>query len=162
MTEQDRALAEQWMAHYQDYYAKLPDTFARRLGPEIEELDTAARTILVRFCLDDWALNPMGTVHGGIIASMADTTAGMLNKALMGVWEGGPTVSLSMHYLRPVLANSEVLVRASCQKKGAFLGYTTCEAFYRDKPEEILFTGEAVFFSALPPENRFSVAQAGG
>ena len=149
MTEADRLLAGQWQARYEEFYRTLPDGFSAALGAEILELDMAARSIVVRFSASERMANPMGTVHGGVIAGMADTAAGMLSKALIGHWLAGPTVSLSVNYLRPVALGATVHVRARCQKQGRFLNYTSCEGFLPASPNEVLFTGECVYFSAV-------------
>ena len=104
--------------------------------------------MLLGFRTEDWMVNPMGNVHGGILASMVDTAAGMLSKALIASWDGSPTVHLSINYLRPVALNRDLLLRASCQKAGRFLNYTSCTACYPERPDQALFTAECVYFAA--------------
>ena len=147
MTETDKKIAEEWQAKYEAFYKALPGGFTEQIAPAIEELDMQKRTIVASFRTNSLMANPMGTVHGGVIAGMADTAAGMLSKALIGTWLSGPTVSLSVNYLRPVSLGATVYVRASCQKNGRFLNYTTCEGYLADAPDEVLFTGECVYFS---------------
>ena len=149
MTESDKKLAAEWQARYEDFYKALPGGFTEQMAPAIEELDMEKRTIIASFQTNALMANPMGTVHGGVIAGMADTAAGMLSKALIGAWMAGPTVSLSVNYLRPVRLGETVYVRASCQKNGRFLNYTTCEGYLASAPDEVLFTGECVYFSAV-------------
>lgn len=149
MTEADRSLRDRWQASYEEFYRSVPDGFSARLCAEIRELDMAARTIVVSFRTDANMANPMGTVHGGVIAGMADTAAGMLSKALIGDWKAGPTVSLTVNYLRPVALGSDIHVRARCQKHGRFLNYASCEGYSPAAPDEVLFTGECVYFSAV-------------
>ncbi|MBR1660510.1 MAG: PaaI family thioesterase [Oscillospiraceae bacterium] len=149
MTDRDREVARRWQEVYDAFFQTVQGGFSERLGSVIEDLDLDARTILVRFRTDTLMANPMGTVHGGVIAGMADTAAGMLSKALIGDWIAGPTVSLSVNYLRPVPLGASVWVRARCQKSGRFLNYTTCEGYLAEAPDEALFTGECVYFSAV-------------
>ena len=149
MTETDRQLAAAWQARYEEFYKAIPGGFTEQLSPVIEDLNMEQRTIIASFRTSGLMANPMGTVHGGVIAGMADTAAGMLSKALIGQWLAGPTVSLSVNYLRPVALGATVYVRASCQKSGRFLNYTTCEGYLAEAPDEVLFTGECVYFSAI-------------
>ena len=150
MTEKDWQLAQEWQARYNAFFETLPDGFSAQMAPVIEELDLDAATILVRFSTSEKMANPMGTVHGGVVAGMADTAAGMLSKALIGAWPAGPTVSLSVNYLRPVVLGTTVYVKARCAKHGRFLNYANCEGYAAGFPEQTLFTGECVYFALSP------------
>ena len=148
MTDAEKELATQWQARYEAFYRLWPGCFPEKLNPRILELDLERRQMLVGFRTEDWMVNPMGNVHGGILASMVDTAAGMLSKALIASWDGSPTVHLSINYLRPVALNRDLLLRASCQKAGRFLNYTSCTACYPERPDQALFTAECVYFAA--------------
>lgn len=51
--------------------------------------------------VDDRHLNPHGTVHGGVLATLADATMAAAVRAAGGEGEQAVTVSLTMTYLRP-------------------------------------------------------------
>ena len=147
MTEADARLAAQWEERYQEIYRTTPGGFLEWMAPRIEELDTARNTLIVRFETKNWMTNPRGTVHGGVIASMADTATGMLSRIVGESQLGGPTVSLSVNYIRAVPLNESVLVRTVCQKSGRQMIFMTSEAYLPGKPEEILFTAECTYLS---------------
>ena len=50
--------------------------------------------------MDDRHLNPLGTVHGGCLYTLADTVAGF---AAASCGFEGPTLSGNMYFLRPTM-----------------------------------------------------------
>ena len=46
--------------------------------------------------------NPMGTIHGGILASLADSAMGMAYASTLGEDESFTTLELKINFLRPV------------------------------------------------------------
>ena len=143
--------AQLWQELYEGFYQTTPGCFLETIRPRILELDLERREILLAYDTTEWMRNPMGHVHGGILAAMADTAEGILSKALIDALDGSPTVHLSMNYLRPVGVNRTLHVRAVCNKRGAFLNYLRCAGFYPEAPEEELFNSEGVYFSYRKP-----------
>lgn len=74
--------------------------------------------------VDDRHLNPAGTVHGGLLATLVDTTMGA---AVRSATEGEvpATSQLSITYLRPGRPG-RLVVSATVRKRGESL--TVCEA----------------------------------
>ncbi len=50
--------------------------------------------------------NPIGVVHGGLAATLLDSAAGSAVHTLVPAGTGYTTLDLSVHYLRPVTADS--------------------------------------------------------
>ena len=50
----------------------------------------------------EWHLNPLGTVHGGVLAALLDTCAACALHSTLPAGTGYTTVDLSVKYLRPV------------------------------------------------------------
>ena len=74
--------------------------------------------------VDERHLNPAGTVHGGLLATVVDTTMGAaVRSAATG--EVPATSQLSVTYLRPGKPGT-LLVTATVRKRGESL--TVCEA----------------------------------
>lgn len=74
--------------------------------------------------VDERHLNPAGTVHGGMLATLVDTTMGAaVRSAVEG--EVPATSQLSVTYLRPGKPG-RLVVTASVRKRGESL--TVCEA----------------------------------
>jgi uncharacterized protein (TIGR00369 family) len=60
----------------------------------------------VRFTLvpQEFHYNPLGTVHGGVIATMLDSAAGCAVHSVLAAGEGYTSIDLTTKYLRPISA----------------------------------------------------------
>ncbi len=54
----------------------------------------------------EWHLNPLGTVHGGILASLLDTASGCAVHSTLDAGQIYTSVDLSVTFLRPVRAGA--------------------------------------------------------
>ncbi|MGY2082416.1 PaaI family thioesterase [Blastococcus sp. SYSU DS0539] len=97
--------------------------FAGRLGahPESAE-DGAAR---MTFEVTDEHLNPAGTLHGGVLATLVDTAMGQAVRTTTGDGEVPATSQLTVTYLRPGKPGP-LEVTARLRTRGEHL--TVCEA----------------------------------
>lgn len=71
------------------------------LAPEFVSCSAETPALTLSFSVREWMLNPKGTLHGGIMATMLDMTIGMLIRFSRKT-NHVSTVSLSLNYLRPV------------------------------------------------------------
>ncbi|WP_205314590.1 PaaI family thioesterase [Nocardioides houyundeii] len=74
--------------------------------------------------VDERHLNPAGTVHGGLLATLVDTTMGAAIRSVLDE-ETPATSQLSLTYLRPGKPG-RLLVTAQVSKRGESI--TVCEA----------------------------------
>lgn len=97
--------------------------FAGRLGahPESAEDGSARMT----FEVTDEHLNPAGTLHGGVLATLVDTAMGMAVRTTTDEGEVPATSQLTVTYLRPGKPGS-LEVTARLRTRGEHL--TVCEA----------------------------------
>jgi uncharacterized protein (TIGR00369 family) len=70
-------------------------------------------------------LNPAGTVHGGVLATLVDTAMGSAVRSSTGDEDVPATSQLTVTYLRPAQPGT-LLVTAEVRKQGEHL--TVCEA----------------------------------
>jgi uncharacterized protein (TIGR00369 family) len=75
--------------------------------------------------VDDRHLNPAGAVHGGLLATLVDTTMGAAVRSTVDEQEAPATSQLTVTYLRPGKPG-QLLVTAKVSKRGDSL--TMCEA----------------------------------
>jgi uncharacterized protein (TIGR00369 family) len=100
-----------------------PSGFAERMGARSEE--TGEGEARVRFEATEEHLNPAGTVHGGVVATLVDTAMGRAVRSVAGGDDVPATSQLTVTYLRP--GSPGVLeVTASVRTRGEHL--TVCEA----------------------------------
>src|SRR3954451_2718958 len=76
-----------------------PGGFAGRIGARVEDADDGGARIAFEVC--DEHLNPAGTLHGGIVATLVDTAMGQAVRTTTGADEVPATSQLTVTYLRP-------------------------------------------------------------
>ena len=97
--------------------------FAGRLGARVEAADDGSARIT--FEVTDEHLNPAGTLHGGVLATLVDTAMGMAVRTTTDEGEVPATSQLTVTYLRPGKPGS-LEVTARLRTRGEHL--TVCEA----------------------------------
>jgi uncharacterized protein (TIGR00369 family) len=97
--------------------------FAQRLGVRVERADDGSARI--RFEAREEHLNPAGTLHGGVLATLVDTAMGTAVRSATGDGDVPATSQLTVTYLRPGKPG-ELAVTARVRTKGEHL--TVCEA----------------------------------
>ncbi len=80
---------------------KLPPPIFVDMGAEMVDLDMAAKTLTVRFPVQERYQNPMGYMQGGMIAAAIDNVIGPLS---FMVATPSVTKSMEVQYLRPISA----------------------------------------------------------
>src|SRR5579862_7085513 len=74
---------------------------AQLLGRRVLAVDPAAGTISVEFEARAEFLNSAGTVQGGFLAAMLDSTLGPALRATLGPEQRAPTLELKVSFIRP-------------------------------------------------------------
>jgi uncharacterized protein (TIGR00369 family) len=118
-----------------------PPPVAELLGMEILEVEAGR----VTFALEpaEWMYNPIGSVHGGIAATLLDTCMGCALQSTLEAGVGWATSDLQVRYIRPVTletgrvlgegrvvhagrrsATAEAYMRA--ERDGTLLAHATC------------------------------------
>ena len=100
-----------------------PGGFAQRLGVEVERADDGSARI--RFEARDEHLNPAGTLHGGVLATLVDTAMGTAVRSAIDDGDVPATSQLTVTYLRPGRPGT-LEVTARVRTRGEHL--TVCEA----------------------------------
>ena len=87
------------------------------LAPELAACSAADKSLTLSVSVREWMLNPVGTLHGGIMSTMLDMSMGMLTRYLRQTGKVS-TVSLAVNFLRPVQPGEKVFLHAEVQKLG--------------------------------------------
>jgi uncharacterized protein (TIGR00369 family) len=95
-----------------------PPPVLRMLGVDRLELEGEGRvTVVLR--VQEFHYNPLGTVHGGVLATILDTAASCSVHSLLPAGTGYTTLDLSTKFLRPVtLASGELRCAGSVLSRG--------------------------------------------
>ncbi|GGN71968.1 aromatic compound catabolic protein [Streptomyces albiflavescens] len=73
----------------------------------------------------DHLLNPMGTVHGGFLATLLDSALGSAVMSGLPAGAAYTTVQLGVHLVRPVMSDTPTL---RCEGRALHVGRTTATA----------------------------------
>lgn len=96
---------------------------ARLLGMVFVEIEPGRAVFEMR--VEERHHNPMGTLHGGVYADLADAAMGWAYAATLGEGEAFTTVELKVNYLRAVREGT-LRAEAKVVKAGSTLGYVEC------------------------------------
>ena len=126
---EDTVSTEQWLRTELDFINRdMAHTLNGRLRAEFDDCDEGAQELTLRFPLQDWQVNGLGTLHGGMVNTMMDLAMSMAvycfsRKSIP------PTVSMTANYLRPVpMDGGSVLIRARLTSLGRRNATAYCEA----------------------------------
>lgn len=97
--------------------------YAERLGAEVVPADDGSATL--RFEAREEHLNPAGTLHGGVLATLVDTAMGQAVRTTTGDDDVPATSQLTVTYLRPGTPGP-LEVTARVRTRGEHL--TVCDA----------------------------------
>jgi uncharacterized protein (TIGR00369 family) len=95
-----------------------PPPLMATLGMEVVEFTEG----LVRFALEPHEMhyNPLGTVHGGVLATMLDSAAGCAVHSVLPEGIGYTSVDLNSKYLRPVTIDTgRIVVTGTVLSRGS-------------------------------------------
>jgi uncharacterized protein (TIGR00369 family) len=106
---------------------EMAHTLNGRLKPELESWDETQQELTLRFPLESWQVNGLGTLHGGMVNTMMDLTMSMVVYCVSRQTIP-PTVSMTTNYLRPVPMEDYVLIRAKLTSLGRRNATAYCEA----------------------------------
>lgn len=88
--------------------------------------------IVLSFPVNSWQLNPMGNMHGGMIATAIDITMGCASYAFTQA-DNVPTVSMNIQYLKPVIANQDLFIKATVDHAGSRISQIRCVGWQQDE-----------------------------
>src|SRR3712207_1610591 len=107
--------------------------YAARLGARAGQAEDGRAT--VSFEAADEHLNPAGTLHGGVLATLVDTAMGLAVRSATGEDDVPATSQLTVTYLRPGTPGP-LTVTAQVRTRGEHL--TVCEADVEQDGKEIV------------------------
>jgi uncharacterized protein (TIGR00369 family) len=70
--------------------------------------------------------NPMGTVHGGVCCSIADTAMGIAHASLLEEGETSTSLELKINFMRPVF-NDTLTAHGRAVKQGKTISMMECD-----------------------------------
>lgn len=98
------------------------DEFTNHLGIKFSELNK--ETAVAKIPFSKKLCNPYGSLHGGVLYSIADIVCGTL-ACTSGYY--CTTVEGSMQYLNPAINTSHIVCTARITKSGSHMVFVTCD-----------------------------------
>ena len=106
-----------------------PPPVAKLIGMEIEEV--AHGRAVVSLQAGGRHANPMGTLHGGILADLADAAMGMAFASTLDEGEAFTTLELKINFLRPVW-EARLMATGTVKQRGSTIGLAECDVVDED------------------------------
>lgn len=97
--------------------------FAKMLNIEFKELEEGQGRACIEMTVSPEHLNPYGTLHGGVISSLADIAMGV---AIRTLGKTGVTVNLNTNFLAPGKLGERITVQGKVVHDGNSLVSTEC------------------------------------
>ena len=113
---------------------------AMTLGFEITEVGDGRATVTL--VPEEYHYNPIGTVHGGVAATLLDTATGIAIHSKLAKGQGYTTLSLNVNYLRPMTAQTG-LVTAVGTVTSLGRRVAVAEAELKDQSDKLIARGTA-------------------
>jgi uncharacterized protein (TIGR00369 family) len=101
-----------------------PPPIARLLGFTIAEARPGEAVI--ELAADERLANPMGTLHGGVLADIADAAMGIAYAGTLAEGETFTTLELKLNFLRPVWT-ATLRARGRVVQAGRTVGLVECD-----------------------------------
>lgn len=119
---------EQWLKQELRFINEdMAHTLNGRLKGEFVSCNDETKEITIRYPLEAWMVNGLGTLHGGMVNTMMDLVMSMVVYAFSRETIP-PTVSMTTNYLRPVPMEGYVEIRARLTSLGKRNATAYCEA----------------------------------
>lgn len=120
--------AQEWLTEELEFInGTMAETLNGRLKAELKSCDESELELTLRFPLQQWQVNGLGTLHGGMVSTMMDLAMSMAVYCFSRQ-SIPPTVSMSVNYLRPVPMEEYAEVRARVTSLGKRNATACCEA----------------------------------
>lgn len=126
--EEKKTSAQEWLTDEIAFInGKMAATLNGRMQGELVSCDEANRSITLRYPVQDWQVNGLGTLHGGMISTMMDLTMSMAIYCYSRQTIP-PTITMTANYLRPVPIEDGVHIMARVTSIGKRNATAYCEA----------------------------------
>ena len=114
------------------------------------DCDIQTSTVTIEFEIKPWELNRAGVLHGGVICTMLDHTAGAALTAFSGSW--CPTVDIDVRFISFGQLGDTIIATGRIVSAGKSVFHT--EAVLKNKDTgKIIATSTSTFLNVLKKEN---------
>lgn len=142
----EQKIFEQGIQKIVDYVQNEEGHINGMMAPRFVACSEEKASITLEYKIADWETNSNHFLHGGLCATMMDTTIGIFANYLSRSSGNGfaPTVSMSINYLRPVSVGETLCLEAKLNSMGKSLITLYAEAYVKGR-SELSATATATF-----------------
>ena len=130
-------------------HRKAPGSIGDLMSYEVLKEDREKGEYWLKCRTESWMRNAIGTLHGGMGATVVDQAMGFVAYSYMTGPGTAPTIQMQLNYHRPMVAGADVIVRVRVISVSRTLISMTCEASLAENPEQICITASATSFLHL-------------
>lgn len=115
------------MDNQQDRFSQAP--ISQLVGFQVDpavDAESFAGEATVRLPCGQQHHNPMGRVHGGVVAALADAAMGIAFGRTLLSSEDFSTIEMKVNFIRPI-KEGELVAVASVVERGLRVGFVQCE-----------------------------------
>lgn len=113
--------------------------------PRLVSCDGPSLTIELEHDTKPWMANPMGIVHGGVLATILDNAMGITCRCLYNHF--CPTISMNVTYSRPVPISETIRLRVEVILAGSTTAQLQALIYLPSQPNRILVSATGVYCS---------------
>lgn len=133
-------------------------SFNDQFNIEIKEIDEY--NLILRCKMEENFLNEINAVHGGVIMTLADDASGFIASAKKYT---APTLSMTTHFLRPLMDTSYIYAKAKVIKRGSRIITVDCKVYGDDEKIAAITRSEfAIINSKLSESSSGDMAYSKG
>ena len=136
-------------ASIEGLHRKAPGSIGDQMEFRVLEEDRERGVYTLRCKTFDWMRNALGTLHGGMGATVVDQAMGFVAYSYMTGPGTAPTIQMQLNYHRPMVAGEDAIVRVRVISVTRTLISMTCEAAMASDPDRICITSSATSFLHL-------------
>ncbi len=103
-------------------------SIVQRLEPKILSIAYERKELILEYPILEWELNPFGTLHGGIQATMFDNQGGLLTQTFTACGLT-PTSYLNVGYTSPIKQGDYMRIRSWITHQGKRVVNVSAEAY---------------------------------
>jgi len=145
MARQSSTLFEHYQQAVEAHRPAFP--YAALLGMELVEVEPGRAVVTLE--VNHQLQNPVGTVHGGVYCSLADTAMGIAYSAGLNPGKSFVTVDLQISFLRPA-RGGRLIAEGRVLKAGRRIGFLECDI--RDDTGSLLARASSTYLT-LPAQD---------
>lgn len=130
-------------------HQKAPGSIGDLMEYQVVEEDREKGRYTLRCKTEAWMRNALGTLHGGMGATVVDQAMGFVAYSYMTGPGTAPTIQMQLNYHRPMVPGEDVIVKVHVISVTRTLISMTCEASQANDPDRICITSSATSFLHL-------------